>query len=148
MCPIHPPLLPLIFCILFDFLAHCWTTFGEEAHLLLSLLCVPTLLLVDIWIVYSLLHFFPPSLHLLYFPGPWETCHRGVSLPGVDEPGAPVDGLASCPPPCGRCRVHQAPGQMLRLQTVSHQRLQVGITYHDQSTSHTQRKITYSICLG
>ena len=121
--------LLFMFCILFDScfltLAHCWTTFGKGSvpspHYLLYLPCC----LFYIWIVYSLLHFFHPS-HLR-FPGPRETCHRGVSLPGVDEPGAPVDGLAACPPPCDCCRVDKAPGQMLRLQTVSHQGLQVGM---------------------
>ncbi len=45
----------------------------------------------------------------------------------MDEPGAAVDGLAARPPPRDCCRVDQAPGQMLRLQTMSDQRLQVGM---------------------
>lgn len=121
---------PSIFSNLFDPPPQQYLTavppFGKEEPLLLSLHDVPSLLLVYIWIVYHLpLHFFSPS-HCP-FPGPRETCHWGVSLPGVDEPRAPVDGLASCPPPCDCRRVNEAPGQMLRLQTVSHQGLQVSM---------------------
>lgn len=43
----------------------------------------------------------------------------------MDEPGAPVDGLAACPSPRDCRRVDKAPGQVLHLQTVSHQGLQV-----------------------
>lgn len=67
---------------------------------------------------------FSPS-SVFPFSGPREACYWGVSLPGVDEPGAPVDGLAARPPPGDRSRIHKTPGQMLHLQTVSHQGLQV-----------------------
>lgn len=67
-----------------------------------------------------------PALSCHLHSGPRETCYWGVPLPGVDEPGAPVDGLAASPAPSDGGRIHKAPGQMLHLQTVSHQGLQVG----------------------
>lgn len=57
--------------------------------------------------------------------GSWEDLHPAVPLPGVDEPGAPVRCVAARAAASGPGRERPTPGQVLHLQTVSHQRLQV-----------------------
>lgn len=111
---------PYLFLISFFFKTSscCWNSFYKgSTH---DVLCLPWC-----WFIFGLFTVCPPTTWF-YFPGPGETCYWGVSLPGVDELGAPVDGLAACPSPRDCRRVDKAPSQVLHLQTVSHQGLQVG----------------------
>lgn len=63
---------------------------------------------------------------LLLCPGQQQTRAGGSHVPGLDAPGASVDGVAARPAPRGCRRDGQAPGQVQHLQGVPHHRLQVG----------------------
>lgn len=102
---------------------------GNPYYYLTSLeLCYTLIRLSHSFYLLLLLAFWPPfsfSFFLSLPTGSRETCHRSVTFSRVDEFGTSVHGLASCPPPRDCRRVDQTSGKMLRLQTVSHQRLQV-----------------------